>query len=390
MTELTQLIDQAKGLEAKNDELHAPVRAQILDVMHKGASYRRDDPTVDAMPSTLDCPGAADRSAREEYSGFGRHGRPGDEPAAGGPLQAVEQSLINWRSALAREYEDDIRHLIFRVVTVAAVILLIIFISEVWRRATYKYIHDTRRRRGLMMVRRIVMGFFVLLVVIASFVTEIGSLATFAGLITAGIAVSLQTVILSGVAYFFFIGRFGVRVGDRVTISGITGDVVEVGLFRLYLMELSGKAGDLHSTGRMIVFSNAVVFQPSAFYKQLPGADYVWHEVAMTLSPDGDHELAEKRLMQAVQKVFENYRTAVEAQYEESMQALHVTLEPPRPEGRLRFVDVGVEYVIRYPVELEQASQTDDQITRALLEAINHEPKLKFAASATPKIQVTG
>jgi small-conductance mechanosensitive channel len=305
-------------------------------------------------------------------------------------LQTAEQSLLNWRSAIAREYEDDIRALIIRVVIVAAAILLIVFISEFWRRATFKYVHDVRRRRGLMMVRRIVMGFFVLLVIIASFVTEIGSLATFAGLITAGIAVSLQTVILSGVAYFFFIGRFGVRVGDRVTISGITGDVVEVGLFRLYLMELSGKAGDLHSTGRMIVFSNAVVFQPSAFYKQLPGTDYVWHEVAMTLTPDGDHVMAENRLMSAVQSVFETYRPAVESQYRDSMQTLHVTLEPPRPEGRLRFVDAGVEYVIRYPVELDQASQIDDRVTRALLDTINQEPKLKFASAATPRIQVTG
>jgi len=48
------------------------------------------------------------------------------------------------------------------------------------------------------------------------------------------VAVALQTVILSGVAYFFFIGRFGVRVGDRVTITNITGDVIEIGLFRIY------------------------------------------------------------------------------------------------------------------------------------------------------------
>src|SRR5439155_13646060 len=143
------------------------------------------------------------------------------------------------------------------------------------------------------LVRRIVIGSIVMLIIIGGVVTEFGSLATFAGLITAGIAVALQTVILSGVAYFFFIGRFGVRVGDRVTISGISGDVIEVGLFRLYLMELSGTKPDLHPTGRVVVFSNSVLFQPSAFYKQLPGSDYIWHEVAITLAPGSDYALAE-------------------------------------------------------------------------------------------------
>jgi small-conductance mechanosensitive channel len=236
-----------------------------------------------------------------------------------------------------------------------------------------------------MLVRRIVIGVIVLMIILGSVVTEFGSLATFAGLITAGIAVALQTVILSGVAYFFFIGRFGVRVGDRVTVAGITGDVVEIGLFRIYLLEMAGPVTDLHPTGRMIVFSNAVLFQPSAFYKQLPGAEYAWHEVALTMAPDTDHQMAEQRLMTAVESVFSQYRQAIDAQHKAANQILHVPLESPRPKLRLRLVDAGVEMVIRYPVELQRASEIEDQLTRKLLEAIGKEPKLKLAAGA-PRI----
>src|SRR5262249_11468169 len=153
--------------------------------------------------------------------------------------------------------------------------------------------------------------------------------ATFAGLITAGIAVALQTVILSGVAYFFFIGRFGVRVGDRVTISGITGDVIEVGLFRLYLMELGGTKPDLHPTGRIVAFSNAVLFQPSAFYKQLPGADYAWHEVTFTLAPETDYRLAQERILGAVTSVVAEYQETLKSQHEAATQSLHMPMESP-------------------------------------------------------------
>ena len=58
-----------------------------------------------------------------------------------------------------------------------------------------------------------------------------------------------------------------------------------------------------------------------------------------------------------------------------------------RPEGRFRFVDAGLEFVVRYPVEIRRASQIDDQITRRLLEAVNQEPRLTLVPTATPRIQ---
>jgi len=68
-----------------------------------------------------------------------------------------------------------------------------------------------------------------------------------------------------------------VRVGDRVTLAGVTGRVVEIGLARIYMMELAGP--QLRSSGRMVVLSNAVLFQPTALFKQLPGSDFYWHRL---------------------------------------------------------------------------------------------------------------
>ena len=58
-------------------------------------------------------------------------------------------------------------------------------------------------------------------------VSEVGSVATYVGFVTAGVAVALQNVILAVVAYFFLIGRYGVKVGDRITLAGVTGRVVD-------------------------------------------------------------------------------------------------------------------------------------------------------------------
>ena len=191
-------------------------------------------------------------------------------------------NFTEWHASLQRTYNRAIRALLIRIGVIVLSIVVLLGISALWRRATFRFVSDVRRRRQFLLVRRLLVGAIIVVIVVGGIVTEFSTLLTFAGLITAGIAVALQTVILSGVAHFFFMGRYGVRVGDRVTISGTTGDVIDIGIFRLYLMELAGSGSDLNPTGRIVVFSNAILFQPSAFFKQVPGADYGWREITLS------------------------------------------------------------------------------------------------------------
>ena len=185
------------------------------------------------------------------------------------------------------------------------------------------------------MLRQFVIGFLFGIVIILGFVSEFSSLATFAGFVTAGIAVGLQTVLLSVAAYFFVIGRYGIRVGDRISISGVTGDVIDVGLVRLYIMELAGPAVDLYPTGRIVVFSNSVLFQAATpLFKQLPGTDYTWHEVALDLAPGGNHKAVEEKVSAAVNSIFEKYRATLESQtgYVEGHMEFQLEVARPRLE----------------------------------------------------------
>src|SRR5205085_9192116 len=106
-------------------------------------------------------------------------------------------------------------------------------VSYLWRKATFRNVHDVRRLYQFLLLRRFVVWFLIVMILAVAFASELGSLATFAGLLTAGIAVALQNVIRSVAGYFFLIGKYGVRVGDRVQIAGVTGEVVDIGLVRL-------------------------------------------------------------------------------------------------------------------------------------------------------------
>jgi len=86
----------------------------------------------------------------------------------------------------------------------------VLFIGEFGRRAIFRYVHDVRRRHQFLLMRKIALWCGVALVLIFAFVTELGAVATFADLITAGVALALQNVIVSIVGYFFLIGKYGI------------------------------------------------------------------------------------------------------------------------------------------------------------------------------------
>jgi len=297
-------------------------------------------------------------------------------------------NLVEWRTSILRESKYAARALLVRVGMVVLALGVVLILSEVWRQLTYKYINDARRRRQFLLLRRFVMGFLFGVVLILGFVSEFSSLATFAGFVTAGIAVGLQTVLLSVAAYFFVVGRYGIHVGDRISVSGVTGDVIDISLVRLYLIELAGTGIDLYPTGRVVVFSNSVLFQATTpLFKQIPGTEYAWHEVVLSLVSGANHKVVQEKLLQTVNSVYEQYREDMERQHGYIERRIEVQLKAPKPETRLQFGDAGLELMARYPVEIRNESEMDEQITRRVLELIQSQADVQAAVSGSPKIR---
>ena len=303
-------------------------------------------------------------------------------------LNDSKTNLHEWRESISLESRHILRSVLARVIAIVLALGVILFLSQIWRRITFRYVRDPRRRRQFLIMRRVVIGFFITIVLILGFVSEFSSLATFAGFITAGIAVGLQAVLLSVAAYFFIIGRYGIRVGDRISVAGITGDVVDIGLVRFYLMELAGTGLDFYPTGRIVVFSNAVLFQTgSPLFKQIPGTEYAWHEVVVRIAPEGDHHTTQEKLVATVNAVYSKYREQIERQHASIERHVDIQVDIPRPEGRLQFSDTGLELLVRYPVEIRNAPDTDEEMTRKVLQLIETDAAVKASVSGTPKIR---
>jgi hypothetical protein len=116
-------------------------------------------------------------------------------------LRQYRHNLANWRDSAHRQYQEALVALGIRSAIVAGILVIVFALAEVWRRAVLRYAREPRRRYQLLLVRTIVLWTIVIAVVGLSFVTEISTFATFAGLLTAGVAVAMQSVLVSVVGY---------------------------------------------------------------------------------------------------------------------------------------------------------------------------------------------
>ncbi|MGZ4866053.1 MAG: mechanosensitive ion channel domain-containing protein [Candidatus Angelobacter sp.] len=374
---------QTEALSQSSKNLRAPLVAKVRELTQKGDDVagqpNSQDPTVLAQQKKdLDALTAQFKQVSASLLPLGKQSI---------LLDIYKRTTTNWRNAVESQYQAELKGLLLRLSVLALILGVVLGVSELWKRATFRYVPDARRRHQFLLVRRIVLWSLTAIIVATAFASELGAVTTFAGLMTAGIAVALQNVILSIAGYFFLIGKYGVRVGDRVNIAGVTGDVVDIGLVRLQLMEITGGPAPL-PTGRVVAFSNSVVFQAnSGMFKQIPGTNFVWHELTLTLDPKSHYRQVEQRMMEAVNKVFAEYRDKMEVQRRNVERSLNSTIAAFSPESRLHLTQTSLEVVIRYPVDLAHAGEIDNRVTREILDALERDPSLRLQVSAGPTIR---
>ena len=177
-------------------------------------------------------------------------------------LTQFQARLISARSSLLRRYRSAWETLIERLVILLAAIAFLAVISFGARRLILHHVRDSNLCRVLLFIERIVLWLAIVVSFVSAFAFELNSLVTFFGILTAGMAVALQNVLIAVIGYFILVARHRLRIGDRVELSGVTGEVIEIGLMQFQLKELDANGNQ--PTGRVVAFSNSFIFvQPA-------------------------------------------------------------------------------------------------------------------------------
>lgn len=371
---VNSMIADTNALLRTSDSLRAPFVGQLRDLSKQGDTLSAQADTADRTQL------AQERQQLDAIAAQFRQFSSAVIPLSKQRvlLNLYQKNLGDWRDVIYDRYKSDARGLGYRLGALALLFAIIFGLSEIWRRAVYRYVHEPRRRHQFLLIRKLTFWFVVFVIVILTFASKLGSFVTFAGLLTAGLAVALQNVLVSMVGYFFLIGKFGIRVGDRIEVSGISGEVIEIGLLRFHLMELGAGATP---TGRVVAFPNSIVFQPTAgLFKQIPGATFAWHQVTLTVPRDADFGVIKKSLLGAVENILRDYNADIESVYHH-IEKTGITMSDRglRPKLELHLTPGGIDTTIRYPVDLQHASDIDARVSRELLNVLERDTKLQTA-----------
>ena len=258
-------------------------------------------------------------------------------------------------------------------------LLLIIVITYSVRRSLPKYFHESAKRYTVSKITEFSAYFIGLVFLSVVFSDTLGSLAVILGAATAGIALALKELIVSMAGWMAITFGDTYRVGDRVQISGVKGDVIDVGLVRTTLMELGEWVqGDLY-TGRIVRVANASVFA-GATYNYSRDLSFLWDEIVVKLSIDSDAARAKETMQRIVEDIVGDYSNEAKLGWERLKEKYLVEDERIDPLVTMIISENKYELTARYPVDFRQRrSVKDAMFTRLNAEFRASEGAMKLA-----------
>ena len=173
-------------------------------------------------------------------------------------LAEYKSHLLHWRIAVASQYAQAWRQLLNRVIVVLSIIGLLLAVGQLSRRFTLRHVHDPNQRRFISMSHQFLTLFAITVVFVFVLASDLKSVATYFGILSAGLLLALENVILATIGSLLLVGKRGIRIGDRVQVSTVIGDVIDMGLLQFQLREVDVESG--RYTGHVATFSNSLVF----------------------------------------------------------------------------------------------------------------------------------
>src|SRR6266508_2738277 len=214
------------------------------------------------------------------------------------------------------------------------------------------------------------------------------ALATFFGLLSAGLAIALKEPVSNLAGWAFIIWRRPFEVGDRVQIGPHAGDVIDLGLFQFTLNEIGAWVQADQSSGRIIHIPNGKVFtDPVANYNK--GFRYIWNEVPVVVTFESDWRKAKQILGKIALKHAEHLTAQAEQDLLAASQQYLINYRKLTPIVYTNVVDYGVQLTIRYLIEPRKRRGTEHAIWEAVITEFAAAPDIDLAYHTTRGFKYT-
>lgn len=192
------------------------------------------------------------------------------------------------------------------VALAAATVLCLFILYQITKRPLARYV----RRRALkpenaenfLLLYRYVwfaVAFVLVLIALSGSLVSLGLSAAFVGMV---LGWSLQAPVTGIAAWLMIILKRPFKIGDRIIVSGITGDVTDINLTHIVLNQVGGTVWGEEKSGRGVLIPNATLFH-QVIYNYTLEQEFILDEVPVQITFASDYDEAEKVMIQAAREV---------------------------------------------------------------------------------------
>lgn len=275
----------------------------------------------------------------------------------------------NWIEVVASEQREVLNGALRGGLIILAIAIVGLFIDG-WIEGLLRKMSMDRRQIGtLRMVTRVslqIIGVLLILLVIFGPPSQLGTILGLAG---AGLTVALKDFIIGFFGWFVLMGKNGIRLGDWVEINGVTGEVVQLGMFHTVLLETGNWTDSGHPTGRRVTFTNSFAIEGHYFNFSTSG-QWLWDELQIIL-PAGHNpypivDAIHKKVLEATS---EGARQA-EQEWQSAAKSRDAKALSVAPAINVKPVYGGTQISVRYITRANERSQLRAKLNHAAVDLL--------------------
>jgi small-conductance mechanosensitive channel len=270
----------------------------------------------------------------------------------------------NWISVVAAKQRAVLRRGMIGVTIILGILLIGLFFDGWLEHLVGKTSLDRRQVETLRAVTRVslqVIAVLMILLVIFGPPTQLG---TFLGLAGAGLTVALKDFIVGFLGWFVLMGKNGIRLGDWVEINGVTGEVVELGMFHTVLLETGNWTDSSHPTGRRVTFTNSFAIEGHYFNFSTSG-QWLWDELQIVVPAGQDPYPIVDAIQKKVLEFTAEGAQQAEREWQGAAKSRDMSSRSAAPAINIRPVIGGIELAVRYVTRANERYQTRAKLYEA-------------------------
>lgn len=281
-----------------------------------------------------------------------------------------------------REFINSVDPFYIRIVVVFTFSILL-YISA--KKVLNRFYPVLQEQNKWYFTKKIVMNtiyLIIFLIIVFTFSDRVSGVYTTLGLAGAGITFALREVIVSFAGWFAILFGDFFKVGDRVLLGGIKGDVIDLGVLRTTIMEIGGWVDADQYNGRIVRVANSFIFT-SPVYNYSAHFHFVWDEIHLPIRFGSDVKLVKIILNRVADEVLGDVSYQAEEAWYDMRKRFRLENATLEHGVFMKFDDNWIEFSLRYVVDIRQRRIVTDMLYTKLLEEIEKYKETIELASQT-------